>query len=98
MLPADPDENEELITRLNELGELDTLIALKKLEFKRSADEQGKFANCRGRNESVSGYDARLTTSARNAILADLRAGLDPAILFERLSLHHRQARFEDPP
>ncbi len=97
MLPADPDKNEELITCLNESGELNALIALKKLEFKHSADEQGKFANCWGRNESISGYDARLTTSARNAILADLRVGLDPAILFKRLSLHRRQARFEDP-
>ncbi len=96
--PAEPDENEEFIARLNESGELDALVVLKKLEFKRSADGQGNFANRRGRNESVSGYDARLTTSARNAILTDLRAGIDPAILFERLSLHRRQARFEDPP
>ncbi|KAF8626392.1 hypothetical protein AX15_004890 [Amanita polypyramis BW_CC] len=97
-MPAEPDENNELIDRLDESGELDALVALKKLEFRHLVDEHGNFANRRGWNESVQGYDARIATSTRNAILTDLRAGMDPATIFERLSLYRRQTRFEDPP
>ena len=99
---VDPPQNEEetdmdLFPRLVRSGEMDALIQLKILEYKRDASTGSRLiAHRRGNRETSPDYETRLYNTASNFILTELRSGVNVNVLFERLSPLRRQARFED--
>jgi hypothetical protein len=76
----------KLATLLDE-DELEMLISLKKIALKRQGQDNGRrdMGFRRGHTESASTYEARLTQSARAAIIAELRNGIMPADLYRTL-------------
>ena len=99
---VDPPQNEEetdmdLFPRLVRSGEMDALIQLKILEYKRDASTGSRLiAHRRGNRETSPDYETRLYNTASNFILTELHSGVNVNVLFERLSPLRRQARFED--
>jgi len=97
--PQIEEENEmDAISHLFRSGEMDALIQLKMLEYKRDTSSGSQLiAHRRGNRETSSDYETQLYNTARNFITTELRSGVDVNTLFERLSPLWRQARFEDP-
>ncbi|KAF8693079.1 hypothetical protein AX14_002337 [Amanita brunnescens Koide BX004] len=84
---------EETIRQLADSGELDALIGLQRSELRRQQPEH--LVLRRGQHESSPEYEARMNHNARARVVAELRSGTDPTMLFDRLYPGRRRARFE---
>ncbi|KAF8703041.1 hypothetical protein AX14_014253 [Amanita brunnescens Koide BX004] len=89
-------QTETLIRQLTSTGELSALIGLQRTELMRSQRQTSQLAYRRGHRETSPNYDTRMNHNARAHVLAELRSGVTPATLFDRLYPSRRQARFEE--
>jgi hypothetical protein len=85
------DPTDKVLQQLIESGELDMLTRMQRLEMAHCPDGIDQLVNRRGRNETVLDYEARMALTARARVIAEIRAGISAADLFDRLSPYRRQ-------
>jgi hypothetical protein len=90
------DPADGIIQQLTESGELEVLTRLQRLEITCRIGGADQLMQRRGRGEDPAEYEARIFIAARARIIAELRTGVSPADIFERLSPFRRQTRFEE--